>query len=129
MMDEDQNEGVDRDEFVRGMTIGALSRSTEEEIKRDFELFDADGDGFVTHNEIERLCSQFLTKDAIQELIQQVDQNKDGRISFEEWFAAMKSQPLQQQQQQQQKDGEEDDEMEEWEIGMAEEVPTDDDDR
>lgn len=48
----------------------------------------AHGQGFITHKEIEKVCD-FLTPEATQQLIKEVDSNMDGKINFGEWLEAM----------------------------------------
>jgi len=52
-------------------------------------MFDKDKNGFVTAAEMESVCS-FLTPGAVRQLIGDVDKNKDGQISADEWINAMK---------------------------------------
>jgi hypothetical protein len=46
--------------------------------------------GFITHKEIEKVCD-FLTPEATQQLIKEVDSNMDGKINFGEctWLEAI----------------------------------------
>jgi hypothetical protein len=46
----------------------------------------------VTHQEIEALCNSFLSAEGVRAIINEVDLNKDGRITFEEWVHAMQDQ-------------------------------------
>lgn len=86
-MDEDGSGTVSIEEFAAGITAGRIG-SSEQQIKASFDMFDVDGDGFVTHKEIEKMCS-FLTPDATRQLIKEVDENGDGKITFQEWLKAM----------------------------------------
>jgi len=87
-VDEDHDGTVSPEEFATAAQLGKLGSSTED-VKASFDLFDSDHDGFVTHKEIERLCT-FLTPDAAKSIIQDVDANGDGKINFQEWMTAMK---------------------------------------
>ena len=51
-------------------------------------MFDKDGDGTVSHDEIMKMCKN-LTPDAAKAIIKEVDKNGDGRVNFAEWLAAM----------------------------------------
>ena len=86
-MDEDGDGGVSMDEFATHVTMGQLGKD-KAQIKATFDMFDLDHDGFITHKEIEKVCD-FLTPEATQALIKEVDSNNDGKIAFEEWLAAM----------------------------------------
>jgi len=87
-VDEDHDGTVSPEEFATAAQLGKLGASAED-VKASFDLFDSDRDGFVTHKEIERLCT-FLTPDAAKSMIDDVDANRDGKINFDEWLIAMK---------------------------------------
>jgi len=55
-----------------------------------FKMFDKDGGGSISTDEIKQVLSfgQNLDEAVIQQIINQVDANGDGEISYEE-FAAM----------------------------------------
>lgn len=88
MMDEDGDGEINEIEFQAAHAAAQVK--SEEDIKKTFDMFDADGDGFVTNKEIEKVCD-FLTPEAVTQLIQDVDSNKDGKVNFEEWLVAMSS--------------------------------------
>ena len=87
-LDEDGDGNVTIAEFNQAAIQGRLGSSTQDEMKAAFDIFDLDGDGFVTQHEIERVC-EFLTPAAAQDLIAEVDKNSDGKINFSEWIKAM----------------------------------------
>ncbi|CAM6031451.1 unnamed protein product, partial [Sphagnum compactum] len=89
-LDEDGDGGVSIDEFATAAAMGKLSN--EEEIKRSFDAFDLDSDGFITHIELERVCRDFLSPQAAKDLVNEVDQDHDGKITFKEWLIAMNGQ-------------------------------------
>jgi len=55
-----------------------------------FKMFDKDGGGSISTDEIKQVLSfgQNLDEAVVQQIIEQVDKNGDGEISYEE-FAAM----------------------------------------
>jgi Ca2+-binding EF-hand superfamily protein len=71
VMDEDGDGGVSLDEFATHITLGQLGKD-QAQIKATFDMLDIDHDGFVTHQEIEKIC-EFLTPEATEELIKEVD--------------------------------------------------------
>lgn len=75
------------DEFATHVTMRQMGKD-KAQIKATFDMFDLDHDGFITHKEIEKVCA-FLTPEATQALIKEVDANNDGKINFQEWLAAM----------------------------------------
>jgi calcium-dependent protein kinase len=90
MWDEDHDGGVDMEELKSGFAQNKLGEQSNKELQVAFKKFDVDGDGFVSAAEIEKMCG--LGVGDTKKLIQEVDKNGDGRISFEEWIVAMKSQ-------------------------------------
>lgn len=85
-MDENSDGVISKEEFNVMYGLGRLVNETE--IKKSFDMFDIDGDGFVTHDEILKMC-KFLSPEAARSLISEVDKNGDGKITFNEWLAAM----------------------------------------
>ena len=70
-MDDDGDGGVSLSEFEQAAALGALQ--TEEQIKRSFDMFDLDHDGFITHAEIEGLCG--LNAETVMGMVKEVDKN------------------------------------------------------
>jgi len=91
-VDEDNSGTISLDEFTMAAAVGHLSSANEEELKRTFDAFDVDRDGFVTMKEVEKLCGNMSPEEA-RRLIAEVDKNGDGKISFDEWIAAMQAKP------------------------------------
>ena len=55
-----------------------------------FAIIDADGNGFITADELlQHLLAAGQEPETIAELFQTIDTSKDGKISLEEWTAAM----------------------------------------
>jgi len=88
MWDEDHNGAIDMEELKTGFASSKLGEQSNQELAQAFKRFDVDGDGFVSASEIEKICA--LDAKDTKKLIQEVDKNGDGRISFEEWLVAMK---------------------------------------
>ena len=109
--DRDGDDTVDFNEFITGFSILALGRE-EEKLQFAFALFDADRDGFIDKAELTTYFRAFLTAvlalnsdivrlnaDYVNDLIERTarrmclkaldaaDQNKDGRLSYEEMYA------------------------------------------
>lgn len=77
-------EDVDED-YVINMT-------SERRIREAFELFDSDGDGSISAEELRKVLTKPsgapLTTDEVQAVISQYDDNDDGELQFDE-FAAL----------------------------------------
>ena len=92
-VDTDGSGFIDYSEFV----VAALNESqltTNDKLQAAFKMFDKDGSGIITADEIKEVL-QFggtnqLNATAINAIIKQVDENGDGQISFEEFVAMMK---------------------------------------
>ena len=59
-----------------------------------FKIFDKNGDGFISCNEMQKLIVTFgedLTDAEVNELIKEADTNGDGRVTLEVFKAAMNS--------------------------------------
>ena len=57
-------------------------------IVQSFNFFDVNDDGHITKDELEQLLkldNADLTDDVLEYIIQQVDVNNDGKVSFEEF--------------------------------------------
>ena len=80
-----------------GMTKLSLQRNKEEELRRAFGVFDADGSGSLSKAEIHEIFMRpggghALTEAEVEELIAEFDLNGDGELQFEE-FCAMWAKP------------------------------------
>lgn len=67
---------------------------TNSKLKQAFEMFDEDGSGVISADEIKSvlgLASDQTMNDKINEIIRQVDVNGDGEVSFEEFKEMMKA--------------------------------------
>jgi len=65
-----------------------------EELKEAFKIFDKDGDGKITVDEVENLLKSLgerATRADALEMIAKVDKNNDGTIDFEEFVTLMAS--------------------------------------
>ncbi|KAL3632467.1 Calcium-dependent protein kinase 14 [Castilleja foliolosa] len=90
---------VDKDGFINYREYVAISvhlkkMSNDDHLRKAFELFDRNESGYI---EIEELRDAFTdeaeatSEEVINAIIQDVDTDKDGRISYEEFAAMMKA--------------------------------------
>lgn len=66
------------------------------EVKRAFDVFDANGDGFIDVVELQRVLCVLGLKEGegvenCRRMIQKFDENEDGKIDFEEFVKLMES--------------------------------------
>merc|ERR1719420_1125690 len=93
---DDNGDGkVDIDEFVavmKGSVYASNTRTYLEELREAFEVFDKDGDGQITPQElaaIMRALGENLNENDILTMIQEADADGDGNIDFEEFKKLM----------------------------------------
>merc|ERR1719150_1220553 len=92
-VDTDKSGFIDYSEFV----VAAMNENqltTNEKLQAAFKMFDKDGSGIISPEEIKEVLSfggtNALSKEAIEAIVKQVDENGDGEISFEEFVDMMK---------------------------------------
>ncbi|XP_059443764.1 calcium-dependent protein kinase 10-like isoform X1 [Corylus avellana] len=91
--DVDGNGVLDYGEFV-AVTIHLQRMENEDHFRRAFMFFDKDGSGYIESNELrEGLAddSGEADTDVLNDIMREVDTDKDGRISYEEFVAMMKT--------------------------------------
>ncbi|CAF0764636.1 unnamed protein product [Rotaria sordida] len=87
-MDIDGNGSVEFDEFVKVMKNVYERKFTDDEMRRVFKCFDIDGSGYVTADELHEILKRLnrdISKNQIREVINEVDMDHDGKISYEEF--------------------------------------------
>ncbi|XP_072334575.1 uncharacterized protein [Scyliorhinus torazame] len=68
------------------------ARDTYEEIKQGFSLFDCDGDGKITFDNLKAACKSagvHFSHQDLREMIEEVDTNGDGTVDMEEFINLM----------------------------------------
>ena len=92
-VDTDKSGEIDYSEFV----VAAMAQNelnSKEKLRAAFNMFDKDGSGTISHDEIRDVFSSggvnSMTKNAIDEIIKEIDINGDGEIDFEEFVEMMK---------------------------------------
>jgi len=84
---------LDYGEFV-AITIHLQRLSNDAHLRKAFLFFDKDSSGYIERAELaDALADEAGHTDeaALDNVMQEVDTNKDGRISFEEFVAMMKA--------------------------------------
>ncbi|KAL8255738.1 hypothetical protein R6Q59_030805 [Mikania micrantha] len=87
--DIDNNGTIDYEEFVAA-TLHMNKADREDYLFDAFSYFDKDDSGYITLDEIQQACKEFGVDDVhLEEIIQEADQNNDGRIDYNEFVAMM----------------------------------------
>ena len=94
-VDADRSGFMDFSEFV-AMMANHMNHEmeTKDEICSAFKEFDVKGTGTIPVEELRYILTSMgeaLTEDEVDELIRQADQNKDGKINYEEFVSKMMS--------------------------------------
>lgn len=93
-VDDNGDMEIDFDEFLILMKSRIGTRDPEQELLDAFKVFDTDNSGAIDRKELKRLMKklgQALTEAEIDAMMNEVDENGDGEISFEEFKALMQS--------------------------------------
>lgn len=85
---------IDFEEFISLMRLrmDEHQRDPEEDLRDAFNMFDADRSGFIDRDEVRALMkklAQTLTEEEVDAIMEEVDTDGDGEISFEEFRAMM----------------------------------------
>lgn len=91
-VDDNGDNEIDFGEFLILMKSRIGERDPEKELKDAFAVFDSDGSGSIDRKELKRLMKklgQALTEAELDAMMDEVDTNGDGEISFEEFKAMM----------------------------------------
>lgn len=94
-VDADGNGEIDFEEFIVLMTKRQQAgkfMTEEEEITRAFKLFDVDGDGKITSNELRVMMQNLgsdLTPDEVELLIKEADYDGNGELDLAEFTTFM----------------------------------------
>ncbi|GFZ09261.1 calmodulin-domain protein kinase cdpk isoform 2 [Actinidia rufa] len=87
--DLDNSGTIDYGEFI-AVTLHLNKIEREDHLFAAFSYFDKDGSGYITQDELQQACEEFgLVDIRLEEMIQEVDQNNDGRIDYNEFVAMM----------------------------------------
>lgn len=87
--DVDNSGTIDYGEFIAA-TLHLNKVQREDHLFAAFSYFDKDGSGYITRDELQQACDEFGIEDLhLEDLIQEVDQDNDGRIDYSEFVAMM----------------------------------------
>ena len=87
-IDQDKDGYISYQEFLR-VTMDKQHLLDEEKLKLAFKQFDINGDGTLSTEELKKILGT-SDNDLIKEILNNVDENNDGEISFKEFSALMR---------------------------------------
>ncbi|KAK7376680.1 hypothetical protein VNO80_02094 [Phaseolus coccineus] len=89
--DVDKNGTIDYQEFITA-TINRHKLEKEENLYKAFRYFDKDNSGYITREELRQALTEYQMGDeaTIDEVIDDVDTDNDGRINYQEFVAMMR---------------------------------------
>jgi calmodulin len=90
---------IDFNEFVAMMVRQMKSPQDDEiELKESFRVFDKNGDGYITANELRQVMlnlGEKLTDDEVDEMIREADADGDGKVNYEgKYYRCMATQTI-----------------------------------
>ncbi|KAJ2729128.1 hypothetical protein IW152_005731 [Coemansia sp. BCRC 34962] len=91
-IDADGDGKIDLKEFIALMERHSSEGSEQAELKEAFKVFDKDGNGSITKSELRQAMKDLgekLTDKEIDAMIQEVDEDANGEINFEEFSKMM----------------------------------------
>jgi calcium-dependent protein kinase len=97
IMDTNKNGCIDYTEFIAACMQSAVYNNDEIYLKNAFEFFDKDKNGRISLEELRQTLrddSVLLSDSKIENLIKEVDVNKDGVIDYKEFIKMMKEECL-----------------------------------
>ncbi|RXG56477.1 EF-hand calcium-binding domain-containing protein 1 [Armadillidium vulgare] len=105
VFDKDQDGLISEEEFVSGLSV-FLKGTLEEKIKYCFSVYDHNGDQMVSKEEIQQQLKSFvinipsgeeyfdIIKDLVDFVLRRLDNDRDGRVSYDDYAASVISEPL-----------------------------------
>lgn len=105
-LDQDKNGELEFQEFVRVEVLNKQNKTLDGYVDTIFALYDTDGDGTISRQEIVDFCcrtatgrgvplakAQEASQKAADMFLKEVDANNDGTLSRDEVLAALKAKP------------------------------------
>ena len=92
-IDKNQSGTIDFDEFIQMMTAKMSDKDTREDLEKVFELFIGDDNtDKIDIRHLKRVCKELnenMSDEELNEMIVRADTDRDGKVSFEEFYAIM----------------------------------------
>ena len=92
-IDKNQSGTIDFDVFIEMMTAKMSDKDTPEDLRKVFDLFIGDDTADkIELKHLKRVAKELgenMSDDELQEMIVRADTDKDGKVSFDEFYAIM----------------------------------------
>jgi Ca2+-binding EF-hand superfamily protein len=91
-IDKDGSGSIDFEEFLDMMTAKMSDKDSREDIMKVFNLFDDDQTSKISLRNLKRVAKELgetMTDAELLEMIERADNDQDGEINFEEFYAIM----------------------------------------
>ena len=91
-VDTNRNGTIDFNEFLTMMARKKNAKEEEEETLEAFRVFDVDGDGFITADELRTVMKKLgenLSAAEVDEMIRTADSDGDGQVDYVEFIKMM----------------------------------------
>ena len=92
-IDKNQSGTIDLDEFIEMMTAKMSDKDTPEDLRKVFDLFIGDDTADkIELKHLKRVAKELgenMSDDELNEMIVRADTDKDGKVSFDEFYAIM----------------------------------------
>ena len=91
-IDKDGSGSIDFEEFLDMMTAKMSDKDSREDIMKVFNLFDDDQTGKISLRNLKRVAKELgetMTDAELLEMIERANNDQDGEINFEEFYAIM----------------------------------------
>ncbi|XP_060577948.1 calmodulin-A-like [Ruditapes philippinarum] len=94
-VDVDGNGTIDFPEFCQMMNRRMTEHNEPEELMEAFKVFDKDGNGYISEEELKYVMMNLgekMTDDEVKEMMREADVDGDGQISYQEFVTMMTAQ-------------------------------------
>lgn len=85
---------IEFNEFLMMMSRKMKEADSEEELREAFRVFDRDGDGFISREELSLVMNNLgekLSDDDVEDMIREADLDGDGKINYQEFVLIITS--------------------------------------
>jgi serine/threonine-protein phosphatase 2B regulatory subunit len=99
IFDADEDDNIDFNEFITALSVFTARGHTKEKLHFAFKVYDIDGDGFISNNELFHVLKMMVGSNLNEIQLQQIvdktileaDSDKDGKLSFDEFSRMVSS--------------------------------------